>query len=173
MAKGRFKTAAVLLALVLVVGVGLAVSEAGGFGSRGAVADVTAPVVGLTRAYGVVVPGCGGCARERRGFTPLKRQRSMNVALAPARAGAREGTWCFVLTDGLREAEVTVVVSAANTGGPYTKHFVSEDARWILGGPNCGPGQVEIQTAGLTIEGNRLVAVPDGELAFSFSVDAR
>jgi hypothetical protein len=135
---------------------------------------VARSVVGLTRAYGVVVPGCGGCdpRRRHRHFTPLGP--SMNVALAPTPPSARVGTWCVFLEGGLSEGDVTVVVSAVNTGGPYIRHFIAEEAQWVLGAPGCGPGtnKIEIQTTGELMEDGKMVAVPSAEIAFSFSVEA-
>jgi hypothetical protein len=78
------------------------------------------------------------------------------------------------LEGGLSEGDVTVVVSAVNTGGPYIRHFIAEQAQWILGAPACGPGRnkIEIQTSGELIEYGKMVAMPSAEIAFSFSVEA-
>ncbi|MGH2902660.1 MAG: hypothetical protein ACRDK7_03595 [Solirubrobacteraceae bacterium] len=65
-------------------------------------------------------------------------------------------------------------MSAVNTGGPYKDHFALESAQWILGAPDCSPGnQIEIQTFGYTVEGGKLISVPASEVAFSFSVDGK
>jgi hypothetical protein len=100
----------------------------------------------------------------------------MNVALAPTRAGAPEGSWCFALGDHLNETEVAVVVSTLNTGGPYRHHYLLESAQWVAGAPACTRGarnQIEIQATGIITEGGKLVAVPDHEAAFSFTVNAK
>jgi len=100
----------------------------------------------------------------------------MNVALAQARPGAPEGTWCFALTNGVREAEASVVVSVANTGGPYRQRFLMQEAQWMLGAPDCARGDrnvVEIRSTALNDEGAKLAALPDNEVAFAFSVLAR
>jgi hypothetical protein len=99
----------------------------------------------------------------------------MNVVVEPARVGAPEGTKCFALAGGLREADATVVVTAVNTGGPYRQHFVIEDARWVFGAPDCirDANVIEIQTSGLMVEGAKLISVPDNEVAFAFSVESR
>jgi hypothetical protein len=126
-----------------------------------------------TRAYALVIPGCSGCGKRRPGSSPLISAQSMNVDLGSVHSGAPIGTWCFLVTKRIDLAASTVVVNAVNTGGPYTNHFPLESAQWILDGPDCMPHQIEIQTFGYLIEGGRMVAVPDRETAFSFSVDSR
>jgi hypothetical protein len=135
--------------------------------------DLINTASGLTRAYALVIPGCGGCAKRRPGFTPLVRTQSRNIALGAVRTGAPIGTWCFIATNGVYLSGAIVVTNAVNTGGPYTNHFSLENAEWILGSPDCMPNQIEIQTSGYLVESGRMVAVPDRETAFSFSVDAQ
>jgi hypothetical protein len=97
----------------------------------------------------------------------------MGIALGSVHPGAPIGTWCFVVTNGINLSSAVVVASAVNTGGPYTDHFSLENAEWILGGPDCTSNQIEIQTSGYFVEAGRMVAVPDRETAFSFSVDSK
>jgi hypothetical protein len=122
-------------------------------------------------AYGLVSPPCGGCGKLPRNFTPLKSARSMNVALGSAVPDAPLGTWCFVLKNGINPSTATVVPSVASVESPRIRRFSLEEARWVVGAPNCVPNQVEIRTVGFNLEGGSLVSVPNGEIAFSFVVD--
>lgn len=95
----------------------------------------------------------------------------MNVTPGSAISGAPSGTWCFVLKNGIRSSSATVVSSVISVESPRVRRFGGEEARWVVGAPNCPPGQVEIRTVGLVVEGGSLVSVPNNEIAFSFVVD--
>lgn len=127
----------------------------------------------LTRAYALLEPACGKCDPHRRGYTPLVSAQSMNVALGSARPGAQLGTWCFILKKSIDLSTATVVVSALRRGYVTVYHASFESAQWTSGAPDCSPNQIEVQTFGYTVEGGKLIAVPDSETAFSFMVDAK
>lgn len=118
-------------------------------------------------AYGLVIPPCVGCAKLPRNFTPLSRIYSWNVVLASPLPTAPLGTWCFGLNGHIDMSRATIVSSLVKTGGPRTRHFSSESLQWVVGSPDCKSGEIEIQTIGFT---NTNIAVPSGEIAFSFVV---
>jgi hypothetical protein len=129
------------------------------------------PVSNTIMAYALVTPSCGGCAKLPRNFTPLSRAHSTNVALGSALQKSTPGIWCFLLKGGIKASTATVIASPVKTGGPYTRRFPLESAQWVLDAPDCPPNQIEIRTFGYTIEGSSLIAMPDGEIAFSFVVN--
>lgn len=130
-------------------------------------------VPGLTRAYALVTPPCGGCAKLPRDFSPISRTQSMNVTLGSVSPSAPVGTWCFVLGGGINPTAATIVTSVVNDGGPRRYHFLLETAQWVAGGSACSQNQIEVQTLGYIVEGGSLIAVPNHEIAFSFSVDSK
>ncbi len=164
------------LYLVLIVGfLLLAVALSGVASSAVGTASSTnrtpSPRAPRTYAYGLVSPPCGGCGKLPKNFTPLKSAYSMNLTLGSALSGAPLGTWCFVLKNGINPSTATLVPSVVSVESPRVRRFGLEDARWVVGAPNCVPNQIEIRTFGLAIESGNLVSVPNNEIAFSFVVD--
>lgn len=126
-------------------------------------------VPGSARAYAFVRPACGGCGELEPGFTPLEKARSLNVSLGRPDEGAPLGTWCFTLEGGIDSSTATLVVSAVQVSGRF-HHYAQIGAQWLAEAPDCPAGEVEVQTVGYEVSGSALVAVPDGEIAFSLVV---
>jgi hypothetical protein len=97
----------------------------------------------------------------------------MNVALGSARPGAQTGTWCFILKKSIDLSTATVVVSALKIEYVTIYHPLFESAQWAWSAPDCSPNQIEVRTFGYMVEGGKLIAMPDSETAFSFTVDAK
>lgn len=151
------------VALIMTVG-GIAAIADGGIGST----RRSRPRLTDSTAYGLVVPPCAGCRKLPKNFTPF-RSTSRSVVLATTPSGAPVGTWCFVLKNSNDLSTATVVPSVVSVESPRAPRFHLEEARWIVGAPNCATNQIEIRTFGYTVEGGSLVAVPNQEIAFSFA----